>query len=276
MKLKLKIIAAAAVMAAASGAQADLVTNFAGNSSLALVAFNVLSNSYYVRDLGFTLNSFLPNSVTTTAADGGGSAVIGNKTPEAGLNISFAAGNFVSWLGSQDTAQIRWTIAAGDGSVAGAPVDFNRALVASSQGPLLATNTTIRAASNTNNGVSGLASTNPTFGYDATGATIAPGFLSNNGFGASTLNLLNGAASLYYYVTTASTGASSTTSAPKTFSNSLNTATLTLASTGVLTYDLQPAAVSAVPVPAAAWLLGSGLLGIGGMIRRRKAAAAAA
>jgi len=44
---------------------------------------------------------------------------------------------------------------------------------------------------------------------------------------------------------------------------------VTLASNGDLTY----VAPSAVPVPAAAWLLGSGLLAMGGAIRRRKAAA---
>jgi hypothetical protein len=45
-----------------------------------------------------------------------------------------------------------------------------------------------------------------------------------------------------------------------------------LSSTGDLTYT----AGSAVPLPAAAWLLGSGLLGLAGIARRRSAAAAAA
>ena len=40
-------------------------------------------------------------------------------------------------------------------------------------------------------------------------------------------------------------------------------------------YSLAPANVAAVPLPAAAWLMGAGLLGIGGMVRRRRAAAAA-
>ena len=272
MKLKLKLIAAAAVMAAASGAQADLVTSQTGNSSLALLAFNVVTNAYYVRDLGFTLNSFLPNSVTTGALDG---AVTGTQTPEAGLNIVFGAGTFASWLGTQNQADIRWTVAAGDGVAAAG--NLSRALVAFGSAPTTAaTNTSVRTAVAAPNGVSGLASQNPTFGYDTTGATVLPSFLSNNSFGASTLSLLGSAANLFYYTTTAGTGASSTAANFVGFSNSLNTATLTLASNGVLTYDLQAAAVSAVPVPAAAWLLGSGLLSIGGMIRRRKAAAAAA
>lgn len=35
-------------------------------------------------------------------------------------------------------------------------------------------------------------------------------------------------------------------------------------------YNLQPVSVSAVPLPAAAWLLGSGLLSLGAMARRRR------
>jgi len=275
MKLKLKLIAAAAVMAAASGSQAALITAATGNSSLALVAFNVVTNSYYVRDLGFTLNSFLPNAITTASGDG---AVTGDKTPEAGFNTTFGgAGQFVSWLGTQNQADIRWTVAAGDAQVA-ATNNFSRALVAFAPGSTsTATNTSVRNAVASAAGASGLASQNPGLGFDGTGSTVLPSFLSNNSFGASTLSSLGAVASLFYYTTTSGGGNNATAANQNAFSNSLNTATLSLASNGVLTYDLQAAAApSAVPVPAAAWLLGSGLLGIGGMIRRRKAPAAAA
>ncbi len=276
MKFNLKVLAAAAIMVAASGANAALTDAAAGNSSLALVAFNPTTNAYYVRDLGYTLNSFLPSSVTTTAIDGGGTAVTGTQTPEAGANITWADtnGTFASWVAGQSS--VLWTVAAGDASTAAGTTNQTRALVAFGTAPVTAiTNTTVRGAVGSANGVSGLATQNPGLGYDATGATVLPSFLSNNAFGAATLTALGSAASLYYYVTTAGTGASTTAANFTIFGNSLNTATLTLAANGVLTYDLQPAAVSAVPVPAAAWLLGSGLLSLGGMVRRRRAAAAA-
>ena len=241
MKLNLKVIAAAAAMAAASGAHADLTANNTGNSSLAFVAFNAVTNSYYYRDLGYALNSFLPNAVTTTPADGGGSSVTGDKTPEAGFNQVWGAGNFATWLAGQASqGDVRWTIAAGDS-----------ATTAGGVGP---------------GAVNGV------------GGSVPLGFLSNNGFGSSTLSLLGGVANLFYYTTTTGGGALGSTSASSTvFSNTLNTATLSLATNGVLTYNLDAAgAPAAVPVPAAAWLLGSGLLAFGGMVRRHKASAAAA
>lgn len=276
MKFNLKIIAVAAAMVAASSAHADLANNSTGNSSFALLAFNTATNAYYVRDLGTTLNAFLPDSVTTTATDGGGSAVTGVKTPEAGLNITFGAGQFSTWLAGQTSGSILWTVAAGDGSASAGTSNLSRGLIAASAAPSVApTNTTVRTFVNTSSGVSGLATQNNdgTNWYDKTGAAVIGGFTSNYSFGA--LTALGSSASLYYYATTSGTGNSLIAANVTGFSNSLNTATLTLASSGVLTYDLQPA-VSAVPLPAAAWLMGSGLVGLAGMFRRRKAAAAAA
>ena len=282
MKLNLKMIAAAVAMVAASGAHAAFTdnTNATGNSSLALVAFNAVTNSYYFRDLGYNLNSFLPNAVTTGALDGGGSSVAGDKTPETGFNQVWGTGTFATWLAGQaNQADVRWTIAAGDGVATTGTTNLSRALVSFATGSSsVASNTSVRAAANPTSGVSALISQNSSFtGYDTTGlGNVAGAFLNNNAFGASTLSLLNGVANVFYYVT--STGTGSGTGAPTIagFSNSSNIATLSLASTGVLTYNLDAVAPAAVPIPAAAWLLGSGLLAFGGMVRRRKASAAAA
>ena len=69
MKLNLKMIAVAAAMVSMTGAaNAALATG--NNGSVALAAFNTVTNDWYIRDTGFLLNSFLPSSVTTLSGDG--------------------------------------------------------------------------------------------------------------------------------------------------------------------------------------------------------------
>lgn len=272
-KLKLRALAIAAAMATVAGAaHADLTPAPAGNSSFAMVAFNVVTNSYYVRDLGYTLNTFLPSSITTLAGDGG---VTGDKTPEFGANITFSSdANWSSWIAGQNLADIRWTVAAGDAASANASQGVARALVALSTTPSVTiTNNVVRGSVASSSGVSGLAGQNNPMGASTTGATVIPSVLSNNGFGAETLSLLDTASSLFYYVATASTGASTTAAIATQFGNSAGFATLTLTAAGLLTYALAPASVGAVPLPAAAWLMATGLLGIGSRVRRRQQAA---
>ena len=69
MKLKLKMIAIAAAMASLAGtAHADLTTgSTVNNGSFSLLVFNTVTRDWYIRDLGFLINSFLPSTITTTA-----------------------------------------------------------------------------------------------------------------------------------------------------------------------------------------------------------------
>ncbi len=281
MKLNLKMIAVAAAMVATGSAHADLVgTNTAaGSSSLALVAFNTLTNAYYVRDLGFTLNSFLPSSITTAAGDGG---VTGDKSPEAGLTLnkintaSFADAAFGTWLAAQTASAVRWTVSAGD-SLSTSATNVARLLLASTApvSPAVS-NGTVRNAVASANGNTALALQNNPMSLSTTGSAVLASYKGNLILQPNTLSSLDVAANLYYYVATAYAGASSTSATVTQFGNSAGFASLTLASSGDLTYSLAAAAPpAAVPVPAAMWLMGSGLVGIGGMIRRRKAAAQA-
>ena len=67
MKLKLKMIAVAAAMVATAGsANAAIVGDFTQDGTLVVQAFNTVTNAYYIRDLGFTINSFLPTGVLAT------------------------------------------------------------------------------------------------------------------------------------------------------------------------------------------------------------------
>ncbi len=275
MKLNFKAIAIAAAMVAASSAHANLTSGIGGNGSFVLLAYNTdpLSGSYYVRDLGYTLNSFLPSTVTTTTIDGGGAAVTGDKSPNAGANISWGdtGGVFSSWLAGQTAANVKWLVTAGDTSTAAGTTNLSRALVSM---PTLVpvTNGSVRLAAT---GSASLANQNNPMVYDASAVS---GVASTTAFalGTNTLSSLDTASSLYYYATTQGTGASTIQANYVQFGNSAGAATLTLTSAGVLTYDLAAAnPVSAVPLPASVWMMGAGLAGMGAFMRRRAAAAKA-
>jgi hypothetical protein len=272
MKLNLKMIAvAAAMVGSVGGAQADLVSG--NNGSLALVAYNTVTKAYYIRDTGFLMNDFLPSSVTTLSGDGG---VTGNKTPEAGLtldkasNASFADSAWSTWFTGQTAADIKWFATAVDTQGTATATNVKRLITSSANGAQSAINSNVDNYTASGN-AGGLATFAGTFTLSTSASTGAPGaFDTNFGLGGAGLASLDSDVGLFYFARTTGTGSTTAAATKVQFGNSGGFASVRLGSNGDFSYSLAPAA--AVPLPAAVWLMGAGLMGVAGAVRRRKAA----
>lgn len=278
MKLKLKMIAVAAAMASLAGAaHADLTPASTNDGSLVLVAFDTVSRDWYMRDLGTFMNSFLPNSVTTLSGDG---AVSGNKTPEAGLTLNsgnttnFGDASFSGWLANVTSANVRWFVSSIDSQGTGTTTNVKRMITSSANAGEVATNGNLDGyiASGNAGALTTFFGTG-TLSKTGTG-DAAPAWDTNFNLGADGLATLDQGVGLFYFSRSFGTGSTTVQSNKTQFGNSLNLASVTLESDGDFSYILAPA-VAAVPVPAAVWMMGSGLLALGGAARRRKAAAQA-
>jgi hypothetical protein len=216
--------------------------------------------------------------VTPLAGDGG---TPGNKTPSTGLTLNggntpnFSDSAFSTWLTGQTTSEVFWALVGGDSLSAGVN-GVSRLLTTGLTGLTPFTNGQVtNAVGGPNLGnLPGLA--NP-FTLSKSFASGAPSWMASNGGlgGANTLTALGQGASLYYVARSAQSGPSGNASSTTEFGNNAGKAVVTLALNGDLSYVLAAESVSAVPVPAAAWLFGSGLMALGGMVRRRRAAAQA-
>lgn len=275
MKLNLKMMAvAAAMVAVAGGAQAGPVGN---NPSLNLVAFNTVTNAYYIRDLGILFNDFLPNGVTTLSGNGPAGTPV---TPESGLlrdkstNATFADTAFSTWLTSnnQTPSDVRWMVSGADDN-GNLTLTNVRRLITSSANP---------AESATNAGVDNyIASGNAGKLGEVVGSNLSVSFPANRPqpyttnftIGADSLASLDQGVGLFYFARTVGTGSTGTAALGGQYGNSGGFATVLLKGNGDFSYALAP--VSNVPLPPAGWLMGAGLMAIGGVIRRRKAAAQA-
>jgi|GEM_PF-1118772 len=284
MKFNLKMIAVAAAMVSAGVANAAPTTATTNNGSLVIGAFNVTTNAWYLRDTGVLLNSFLPSSVTTLAADGGGSAVTGDKTPNAGLTLTkasagytnFGDASFSTWLTGQTQSDVRWFVSAVDDTSAGtnaSPTSRRRFVTAGTA--LTPTNSQLTGyiASGNAGGLGGFYASGTNGAVSSTGTGAPSAFNTNFGLVAdnSFLASLGDSVDLFYVVRSAQTGSDTIAATTTQFGNATGFAKVSLGADGDFTYALAGPSVSAVPVPAAAWLFGSGLLSFGAFVRRRTA-----
>lgn len=281
LKQKLSLMAVAVGLAFAGQASALTLPN-TNNGSLWLTVWDTTTGATnsYARDLGVTINQFLPTGITGVAGDG---SPVGTRTPESGLNLSFATDAlFASTFSSIPTASLAWNIYGADSVVGGASGQarivttavtttvttptFSQANV--SAGAIRAN--TLGGVLNTTYGCASASSCAVTDG-GAGGFGGGPNWGTTIGGTTGTLQTAGSIGTLLNFFYFASNGTSGFTQAngKTVFANSLGRATWSLDGSGNLAYSLA-GAPSEVPVPAAAWLLGSGLFGLVGVARRRK------
>ncbi|MDP2027808.1 VPLPA-CTERM sorting domain-containing protein [Sulfuriferula sp.] len=272
MKLKLKLVVAAMAFAVTGQAFAAIAPGSTGNGELFFSIYDSVAQTSYVRDLGIDMNTFIANG----------------STP--GYSKTFTADALLtSTYGNLSNANLLWNVAA---------LDSTGGTVVGGQRYLSTSNTALATIQNTVNG-------NLTSGFNAVNdyvnatntrvgdldntannsysATAADGFAY---FGSGFMNNWRGKASFdstaavgqslgFFALQASSTfglnkiGAAGTTQ----FGNANGNAAWTLASNGTLSYSVP--APAAVPLPAAVWLLGSGLIGMVGVARRKSAKSAA-
>ena len=305
MKFALKLIAASLALAAANQAGAAIADwgtpGSSGSAEMFLAVWDSSAQTSYIRDLGVHMNDFMPALGTGTAFDKtttgtslsatgklaapyGGS---GNNSIVYGASPSIAAGSvltpgyqltfqadpltssFFSPAGGGLSTSLQWMVGAFD-SVGAMGNQTLRGLT-TSNGVVAGLNSNVGNFGTTNgyiqlnNGrgtMTGAVNTNgsATAALADGMAYFAAGQGSNWNTYASFNTLANvGSSQQFWYIAT-SDATPSDAATVKGFTN----ATWKLNTDGTLVYQ-----VAAVPVPAAAWLFASGMLGLVGVARRR-------
>lgn len=213
---------------------------------------------------GHALTEWLGSDTTSFGAP--------SATPAGGETLDYGVlggSTFANTFSSTEIAagNVQWTVLGADDRSASAPtVDYT----ATTLGTVTATGA-IGFASHINSGVSSMnaaSSCNNVNPCIATTGTSDPNWLATTNLlgqtaigGTKTAGTVGGSALDFYQIVTS--GSAATKQTQVQFANANGAATWTLAANGDLQY------VAPVPLPAAVWLLGSGLLGLLGVGRRK-------
>jgi hypothetical protein len=255
------VVAGAAALVAVS-ASADVVLPSTGNGELVLFVRNDVTGDVYARGLGVQLDTVLSQASIASGAYSAPSEAVPYVLPTMGPDA-----NLTSFLGTAGT--FSWTIMGGDPTGAVALGDKRYVTTTPTN---LTDGTTVSIAqvsSNFNNLNQMLIAVNNAL-PDASGSSTVvngqwrqagatPGSGGGDWFSASLNNVNDIGSSANFYMLTTAVGSGTQTVRVYEFAD------VKLGADGTLS-------ASPVPLPAAIWLLGTGLAGLAGVGRRRRAA----
>ncbi len=273
MNIVVKTAVAGALSLGATGAFA-LGIPALNSSDLVLVVENTTTSATYELDTGITLGSLLPAGQYVTNAS--------LSTAIAGLNSTLAASpTLQSFLAANPAAGDGWVLEGGQYN-GGSPTTTSTNGNSKAAGAALAVYTTVQGTGNTSaitgqtltnleafeNGINGDV-VNTTGGLyplqtaaESTAGSISANAIAKYGtLAADVLEALGNTDTLYGLTGNGNTGVLQSYILGKASLAANGTLTLTGNST-----------TPPVPLPAAVWLFGSGLMGLVGISRRRKAA----
>ena len=278
-----KLLVSAALMSSAvvaGNAVADVIPPTSGNGELTLFVYNTVTQTSYARGTGVTLDSIL------TEAQSGGAYTGAVGAPQS-ISFSFptltADGTLSAFLATGSAADFVWGIQAADNVGNNSATTPRRLGFSSVIDPtilLVPSNATLLTAANSQNSAITNVNANlpDTPGSSVVGSGSAGGLWGISA-GMQTLYStgLNNAAGLgtaahLYLVTSSGTTATGTPAIAGRIFQAIDIQLDTLAAGGAL----RAIVTSPVPLPAAFWLFGSGLMGMFGIGRRRRNDVAAA
>jgi hypothetical protein len=284
MKLLNKSLAAGVTLALASVAAHAQLTgpvginegSAPGSQGLYLAVFNSSANTTEVVNLGVNYSQITTASgaLTPTAANAA-FAVATNPTGASGNVLQLNFGQVAGFTSAGGNIFGGSSVANDSYMVLGASTLTGGGLVMTDAStPVITGNALGGVQSKVNSEVSSWVSAAPTTGdlIDTTGSatfSVESGVLSNGQLLAgSNYSQTVGQAVGFYNVVSTGRNADSING----YSNANGTGFWFLSATGDLTYNIASGGTTApVPLPAAIWLLGSGLLGMAGIARRRAA-----
>lgn len=297
MNMKMKAIAAAVALAATGGAQAATQTLQSGNSELIFAVWDPVAQVSFMADLApvasaptmgsFALNDFLPAGATPGGAPSTGFPT-GPYTAAPGTveasNINWqwnmaADSDWATFVANSNQANWQWQVVGGDSTGTNAQKDQVR-FVMTTQADLatvdstsLSNMTSMKNANSTWAALDATGEADP-YVFDTAGASgsYVGNNLGNQYQGAPFLTTAAVDQSMSFFYLTGNCAGSVCASPDKTTATQYgNGATFSFTSNGTLSYTTNSVVPPPVPVPPALWLLGSALVGLVGVARRKVA-----